>query len=94
MRATAIAIAAVAAGALSTMSAPLVLANDKWDAKAQAMTLAPPPPPPVGKCKTDEALRQQCTTMWNSCVAAKHGAAQVCKYDWHACCTDKPVRRF
>ena len=91
MRAIAIAMTALVA---VTASAPLALADDKWAANAQAMTLAPPPPAPVGKCKIDDAHRQQCTTMWNSCVTAKHGAAEVCKYDWRACCTDKVLRRF
>lgn len=52
------------------------------------------PPAAIGKCKTDATLRERCTTMWNSCVTAKSGAAPVCKYDWRACCTNKPVRRF
>jgi hypothetical protein len=54
----------------------------------------PLPPPPVGKCKTDAALKERCAAMWERCVAAKHGAASVCKYDWRACCTDKPLEHF
>jgi hypothetical protein len=59
-----------------------------------AHVAALPTPAPVGACIKDEALRQQCTTMWNSCTTAKNGAAPICKSDWSLCCHHKKVRAW
>ena len=66
-------------------AAALILAS-----AASAASTPPPPPAPVGLCKSDQALLNQCTTMWNTCQAeAKHKA--ICRGNWGNCCHHRAI---
>jgi hypothetical protein len=87
MQAASIGFAFVLALALVPVTA--AVAQERPTESARRAT-APAPPAPVGKCKTNAALRQQCTIAWNQCVTHMQRKPHICQREWRNCCT-KPA---